>query len=351
LLVFCSILICLVAMELYLRVFMPQDLIIPMPAVSDDELIYRLKADTKAYLKGTSVRWFHLETNSLGLRDVEIEPGKKPDRLRVMLLGDSMSMAEGVELEETYIKRLEALANSGRPVKPVQTINAAIRGYGNDQEVLLFERLGPAFRPDVVILAFFEGNDLDDNRNGCLFRLGPDGLVRQAPSEADSPKRRYYERQIRIQNIPGYRFLVGHSHLANFVRMHVARMLIRQHDAVASVNSLQHTWRCEDLTLTQEILKRWQNDCLRLAAAPVMLYIPAPESLGDSNSPVRTKGLNAAMADFARKQNLAFLDLTAAFREAPDPSALYLEDAHLSPEGHVYAAGALHEFLKRQQML
>lgn len=351
LLVFCSILASLAAMEIYLRVFMPQDLIVPMPAVRDDELIYRLKADTKAYLKGTSVRWFHLETNSLGLRDGEIEPGRKADRFRVMLLGDSMSMAEGVELEETYIKRLETLANRGGAAKPVEAINAAVRGYGNDQEVLLFERLGPTFLPDVVILAFFEGNDLDDNRNGGLFRLGPEGLVKQAPTESDSPKLRYYNRQIRIQNVPGYSFLVGHSHLVNFVRMHYARHLIRQHDEVASVNGGGRSWRGEDLALTQEILKRWQDDCRRLGAVPVILYIPAPESLGRDRAGTRTAGLNAAMADFARRQGLAFLDLTAAFLRAPDPMILYLKDAHLSPEGHVSAAGVLYDFLKGRNML
>lgn len=352
LLVVSSILASFVFMELYLRIFMPQDLIVPMPAIQDSELIYRLKADTKAYLKGTSVRWFHLETNSLGLRDREIEPGKKTDRLRVMLLGDSMSMAEGVELEETYIKRYEEMANRDAPGRRVEAINAAIRGYGNDQEVLLFERFGPVFLPDVVVLAFFEGNDLEDNRNGGLFRLGSEGeLVKRTPTESDSPKLRYYNRQIRIQNVPGYRFLVGHSHLVNFARMHYARHLMRHHDEVASVNSIQRSYREEDLVLTREILKRWQADCHQLGSVPVMLYIPAPESLGDSRAHTRTAGLNSAMAEFARRQNLAFLDLTAAFLKVPDPQHLYLKDAHLSPEGHVSVASELHDFLKRRNLL
>jgi phage regulator Rha-like protein len=351
LLVISSILVSFVFMELYLRIFMPQDLIVPMPAVQDTELIYRLKADTKAYLKGTSVRWFHLETNSLGLRDREIEPGKMTDRRRVMLLGDSMSMAEGVELEETYIKRFEEMTNRTAPGRRVEAINAAIRGYGNDQEVLLFERLGPVFLPDVVVLAFFEGNDLEDNRNGGLFRLGPEGLVKRIPTESDSPKLRYYNRQIQIQNIPGYRFLVGNFHLVNFARMHYARYLMSRHDEVASVNSLQQAFREEDLALTRAILKRWQEDCRRLGAVPVILYMPAPESFGDPRASARTTGLNSAMSDFAREQRIAFLDLTAAFRKMPDPQLLYLKDGHLSPEGHVNAAGALHEFLKQRSYL
>ena len=139
----------------------------PMPAMADSELIYRLPANTKSYLKGTSVRWFHLETNSLGLRDSEHDLQKAPGTFRVLLLGDSMSMAEGVELTETYIKQFEKKANEQALGKKVETINAAIRGYGNDQEVVLFERIGMQFQPDLVILAFFEGNDFDDNRQGA----------------------------------------------------------------------------------------------------------------------------------------------------------------------------------------
>ena len=107
LLILFSLIISIFFIEVFFRIFLPQDLIIPMPAQEDEELIYRLSPNTKSYLKGTSARWFHLETNSLGLRDSERNFDKSQGTFRVLLLGDSMSMAEGVELEETYIKRFE----------------------------------------------------------------------------------------------------------------------------------------------------------------------------------------------------------------------------------------------------
>jgi len=168
--------------EIALRIFLPQELITPMPAMADREMIYRLPSNTSAYLKGTSVRWFHLKTNSLGLRDREIPFAKTPGIYRVLLLGDSMSMAEGVELEETYIKQFEKKIGTKPSGRKVETINAAIRGFGNDQEIVLFERLGRRFLPDMVILAFYEGNDLTDNANGGIF------TVKDGEFGCDNPK-------------------------------------------------------------------------------------------------------------------------------------------------------------------
>jgi hypothetical protein len=74
-----------------------------------------------------------------------------------MLLGDSMSMAEGVELEETYIKRYEWLANKEGRCPRIETINAAIRGTGTNQETLFFERIGAKFNPIWSFSPFMRG--------------------------------------------------------------------------------------------------------------------------------------------------------------------------------------------------
>jgi hypothetical protein len=346
-----SLLLSLLLAEVLLRVFFPQELIIPMPAMADPELIYRLPSNTKAFLKGTSVRWFHLETNSLGLRDREPSSVKRADTLHVMLLGDSMSMAEGVELEETYIKQLEYLANNTSGSRPIATTNAAIRGYGTDQEVVLFERLKASLHPDAVVLGFYEGNDFDDNREGGIFQLSKQQLVRQIPRKDNSPKFRYYRRQIQIQNTAGYQFLAARSHLFNLARKVYANLLFRKYRKEARQEVTDGAISQQDWDLTVAILRRWQADCEQARAIPIMLYIPTRDNvllLKDGKNARRT---DLRMGESARVNRILFVDLLEVFSRDPNPERLYLADGHLSPIGHQQTAQHLFAYFKEAKLL
>jgi len=345
----------LILIELFLRFFAPQELIVPMPAQADRELIYTLPSNTKAYLKGTSTRWFHLELNSLGLRDRKHDFSKKPGVFRVMLLGDSMSMAEGAELEETYIKQFEVMANQSGRARNLETINAAIRGYGNDQELVLFERLGPKFQPDLVILGFFEGNDFKDNRTGGIFRLDGEKLVRTTPTKENSPKLRYYSNQIRIQNFPGYRFLVGHSHLVNLLRKRVAYCLERASFRVerAAAPAAKTGIPESDWKLTLRILERWESNCRQLGAIPLILFIPSKQNVlnlkaGKLNDDSRT---DLRLQEFVSRRNILWVNPLEAFIQSAAPDRLYLEEGHLSPEGHKKVAEQIFKYLAKKGMI
>lgn len=336
--VFVGLLIC----EVLVRLFLPQDLIVPMPAQADEELIYRLPPNTRAYLKGTSTEWFHLETNSLGLRDSEHSPDTPAGTYRILLLGDSMSMAEGVEIEEIYLKQFESLANSAcGDLLKIETINGAIRGYGNDQQVVLYERLGARFQPDLVILAFYEGNDFDDNRRGGIFRLDGDSLVRTIPRPENSPKLRYYSRQIRIQNLPGYRLLVGHSHLANLVRARIAGALIRQSygddDSDSSVTGV----RDEDWLLTTRILEHWATLTRQAGSIPVLLFIPTDATIAGSEPLEPGPNINDRLQAFAQRTGINWISVVERLRQPTTGEALFLADGHMSPEGHRETADEL----------
>jgi hypothetical protein len=344
-------------LEISLRVFAPQDLIVPMPAMADSELIYRLPANTKSYLKGTSVRWFHLETNSLGLRDGEHDLQKAPGAFRVLLLGDSMSMAEGVELPETYIKQFEKKANEQGSSKKVETINAAIRGYGNDQEVVLFERIGMQFQPDLVILAFFEGNDFDDNRQGSIFQLKDGALIKTTPTEENSQKMRYYNQQIRIQNFPGYRFLVGHSHLVNFLRKKYAAYLTHRALTIdkrrpEDRSNEGQTVSEADWNLTTQILMRWNADCRKIKSVPLILFIPDINNIRTYKKSMPHKlRTDQRMRNFANANNILFINLTDLFTRDQNVENLYLPDGHLSPPGHDIVADEITRFLRTGKIL
>jgi hypothetical protein len=106
-----------------------------------------------------------LRHNSLGLRDIELNPSAGPT---ILFLGDSLVYGIDVEAEERFTERL-------RPELPgVRIVNAGIAGYGTDQEYLQLQRLWPRVEPSVVVLIFSVDSDrIDNSTNYRYFSFKP----------------------------------------------------------------------------------------------------------------------------------------------------------------------------------
>jgi lysophospholipase L1-like esterase len=113
----------------------------------------------------TGTRTVSVRNNSLGLRDVEPAPARKPT---VLFVGDSFVWGYDAEANERFTDLLRAKLPATR------IVNAGVPGYGTDQEYLLLARIWNATNPDVVVLMFCTGNDRADNssnmRNGGYYK-------------------------------------------------------------------------------------------------------------------------------------------------------------------------------------
>jgi hypothetical protein len=100
-----------------------------------------------------------------GLRDREHLLDKPDDAYRIALLGDEQSEAMQVPLERTWWAQLEPrLEQCGfAPGKRVEVINFGVTGYGTAQEYALLETRAMRYRPDLVLLQFSSGNDVQNN--------------------------------------------------------------------------------------------------------------------------------------------------------------------------------------------
>src|SRR5262250_1846459 len=107
----------------------------------------------------------YVATNSQGLHDRERLLAKPPGTYRVAILGDSYPEALQVDVERTFWRlleqRLEACAF--RSAKHIDIINFGVSGFGTGQELRMLQMRGLAYQPDLVILAFFPGNDVRNN--------------------------------------------------------------------------------------------------------------------------------------------------------------------------------------------
>jgi hypothetical protein len=125
--------------------------------------------------------------NSLGLRGAEVARTKPPETVRVLVFGDSFVFGVGVSEEHLVTSRLERLlrtsaqAGSGRRY---EVVNMGVSGFSTDQELLLFDDLGAALRPDLVVL-FCVDNDFEGNVHDFAYHayykphfvLQPDGSL------------------------------------------------------------------------------------------------------------------------------------------------------------------------------
>jgi hypothetical protein len=103
--------------------------------------------------------------SSAGLRDVEHAVAKPAGRLRIAVLGDSCAEALQVPLAQTFWKLLERQV-AGCPAaagRVVETLDFGVAGYGTAQELLTLRREVWRYQPDVVLLAFYTGNDVRNN--------------------------------------------------------------------------------------------------------------------------------------------------------------------------------------------
>jgi lysophospholipase L1-like esterase len=127
--------------------------------LSDAARGQRLAAGYDGWFAGVPV---HI--NSLELRDPrEYDLAKRPNTFRILVLGDSVTFGHGSIYEHTYPYLTEQRLKAWRRDVDWQVWNAAVPGYNTSQELAQLIEVGERFQPDLVVVAFF-GNDLIDNR-------------------------------------------------------------------------------------------------------------------------------------------------------------------------------------------
>ena len=97
-----------------------------------------------------------LTSNKLGYRTPPFSFKKEEGTLRILGIGDSVMMGQGVADNETYLRLLEAKLSKCRQ-RPTEVINLAIAGQSAEQESYLLKEM-IHLNPDVVVFGYV-GND------------------------------------------------------------------------------------------------------------------------------------------------------------------------------------------------
>jgi hypothetical protein len=324
-----------------------------------------------------------VQINHHGLRDVERDYAKAPGVFRVLILGDSFVEAMHVPLEVTLAHVLEHQLNGNTKGPRIEVMGAGVSGYGTASELLFFTRDGKRYTPDLVILAFYPGNDVKNNSPTLEDKLKPlyatDGTLQKVVGEAPRKKLR------------GWRALLARSAAYRYMRKllltrqpqladALARHGLLQREAIPSLperNGVPVDYGVYAIPPTPEWLEAWAHTERLLGALQ-----NATQSIGarlaiaiiSSRDQVYPQWWHEVVETYPRMQSQTWdLDapqhrieawcaqhgvpcvaLTPPFREAAarGGEALHFHhDGHWTAAGHRLAASILKDFLERHDLV
>ena len=336
-------------------------------------------------------------TNSLGLRNHEIGP-KESGICRIVAIGDSFTYGWGVEIEQTWLKLLEAnLRDAG---VDAETINVGKPGTGPPFYAEISERAIPLFEPDIVIVAMLQGNDLaaagpetGETSTGSLFAavraLYPNATrwVLRKRSERDleanrqplsPPRKSTAEDNRRWQANTAKEFLdkmepehrarydafedaVKEAFLAGNLNPYMIDLAMKSPNFYTSPLNLDDPWILTCVERMAARLGHIKKIANNYGARVIVLSVPHGPYVNYNEvrniQRVGYEGDDSMVASGApddgirmacERAGVPFHEVTAAFRERADDTGLYYElDEHFTPAGHKLYADSITPILKQ----
>lgn len=284
---------------------------------------------------------YMVQTNNLGLRNVEETILDQDATFRILTIGDSYTFGPYVANDETWPARLEQMLREQYTNRSLEVLNAGIASYTITDELAYFTEKGLALAPDLVILEV-TFNDIADMRK--IQR----GLFKR-PTAGDWK----VETKWAIKN-----FLYDHSYfVAALVKLKNARV----------AQNILTSQEAGDDALYESILygdnheyeEAYEEAFARLVSLAREHDVPLaalfyPESGMVSQNPVddnQTK-MAAFVTGLGKTYNVPVLDASTFLRDA-DTHLTYLLpwNGHPSTTGYYLTAQNLLHFLNEQHIL
>jgi len=146
----------------------------------------RLVPNTHAIIKNhyLSKRDIAINTNEFGFRSAQLGDSKPSDEVRILFLGDSITLADSVSEEQTFVSHVQNQLQRPEPENRLRVINAGVGNSGLAEQINLLEDTVERVAPDQVVVVFY----LNDSRPpwGFSGEIGDRGWWRRHSIVIDS---------------------------------------------------------------------------------------------------------------------------------------------------------------------
>jgi lysophospholipase L1-like esterase len=290
----------------------------------DQEIGWTLTPEfSKRFKKGD----FDIEVkaNAWGIRSEELGP-KKPGEFRILGLGDSFAFGWGVENDQGFYKVLEAKLNRDSENKSYQVVNAGIPGFGTYEALQLTKKLSDKIQPDFVMLAFYEGNDYQNNQEAPRAREIVNGYLANAKPKI-SPVKKFLKEKSLIFKLASVKW----------------DQLQKKRSFKSSVKK------------TYGYLNDLKTYLDSKKIPLLVVLIPDQDAAFYSRSPLLRKydrmagGIDyfkarSQLQEFCAANGILYLSLSKRFEDAEESSSLRLKDTHFNAKGHAAAAEEIFQY-------
>ena len=302
-----------------------------------------------------------LQINSYGLRDYErpIYEGAR----KVLVLGDSMTYGQGVEINETYPKYLEVMLN--KAFGNFEVFNGGYAGSHSIDSYYLYlkKEALQKFSPEIVVIGFFVYDDITDITLNEWIET-EDGLPERIVSKAYDIEEGRLVRKRGIlfkykiaRDIYGY--LLYKSRLFSYIKNTISDMIVSSpKNRIFDINlnsELSILWEKDKkiLNATNDLVKS-RNATLIIAVMPVKFQI-YDDMWEDYSSKIGKdklirKNPNNLLENFGKESGVMVVDIYDLFYEKNKKTPLFLKvDGHLNSNGHELMAEEIHKKIKQIQ--
>jgi hypothetical protein len=266
-----------------------------------------------------------------------------------------------VESRLAFHKLLEERLNAEDPLGrgSYEVIAFGLGNRAQEAELEWLRTFGPRYRPDLVLLVFFCGNDVMENSPVTYNRareFADSYLKVVAPRKIALYNRLFVVRHSRLNGFVAERVVTFYALHMNLFHRDVSPRQLEGPDIEVYRKPPAPEWE-DAWRRSAVLLDEVRREAARQGAGYAMAVISGPQAIAEAGQERlwggRDRGMDPEQPDrwvagWCRENGVPSLSLAKALRAADPRRVFWRYDAHLTPFGHKVAADALYPFVVAQ---